>query len=270
MFHHPATQENLRLLRERGAELVGPDAGRHASGDGGDGRMSEPETILGALRRLLGRTGPLQGKRVVVSAGGTREALDPVRYLGNRSSGRMGHALAGAAIAAGAEVTLVTSAPLPAPYGATVVPVESAADMLAAVERASRDADVLIMAAAVADFRPGTARPGKIKKQPGQETLTIELVRNPDILASIDRPGLIKVGFAAETEDLLDNASDKLRRKGLAMIVANDAAATIGSSESAAHLLFANAPPLSLPQLPKEEVAEAIVEQLVRIVSERA
>jgi phosphopantothenoylcysteine decarboxylase/phosphopantothenate--cysteine ligase len=271
MYHHPATQANLAVLRERGATQVGPESGRLASGEYGEGRMSSPESVLGALRQVLGRSGPLAGKHVVISAGGTREPLDPIRYLGNRSSGLMGYSVAQAAIDAGASVTLVSSATgITPPYGAAVVRVQTAQQMLEAVVREVEHADILVMSAAVADFRPAFSQPSKIKKHPGLDSMQLELTRTTDILGSIDKPGLVKVGFAAETENLLEYAAGKLREKGLAMIVANDAEATIGSAESTAHLLFAEGAPVSLPRLPKAEVAERVVAEIARIVASPA
>ncbi len=268
MYRHPATQSNLKVLVERGAVQVGPETGRLASGELGEGRMSSPETVIGAVRLVLGRTGVLAGKRVVVSAGGTREPLDPIRYLGNRSSGQMGYAVAQAAIDAGADVTLVTSAvDKIAPYGARVVHVQTAREMFDAVETEVESADILIMSAAVADFRPKVSQPGKIKKHPGLHLIQLELVRTLDILGSIDRQGLLKIGFAAETENLIEYATNKLKEKGLAMIVANDAESTIGKSESTAHLIFAGSDSVSLPRLPKSEVAERVVAEIARIAN---
>ena len=267
MYHHPATQQHLTTLRERGAVQVGPETGRLASGEHGDGRLAGVDAIVGAIRSVLGRRGPLAGKRLVITAGGTREPLDPVRFLGNRSSGAMGYALAQAAIDRGASVTLVTGpTDLDPPYGAQVVPVETAAAMQAAVEEAVVDADALVMAAAVADYRPATYAATKIKKESGHDTLTIELARNPDIVAGIDRPGLLKVGFAADTEDLIPNAEAKLRSKGLAMIVANEAVATIGSAESAAIVLRPGSPPEALPTMPKSELGGAILDRLLPLL----
>ena len=260
MFHHPATQGHLATLASRGARIVGPDAGRLASGASGDGRLAAPEAIVAAAEQILTPSGPLAGRRIVVTAGGTREPLDPVRYVGNRSSGRMGYAIADAAASAGADVTLITGpTSLPAPSGATVVPVETALEMRAAVDAATRAADVLIMAAAVADFRPERRSERKIKKEGDTEFLDLRLVRNPDILAGVKRPGLLKVGFAAETDDLVENARRKLAAKGLAMIVANDAESTIGAAESAATLLFADGRTISLPRMKKEALASEIV-----------
>lgn len=270
MWRHAATQANLATLRERGALVVEPERGYLASGAMGDGRLAAVERILGETRRALGLGGPLAGRRIVVSAGGTREALDPVRYLGNRSSGTMGVAIAEAAVARGAAVTLIAGPTLVAhPAGMTVVPVESARDMADAVAAAVADADVLIMAAAVADFRPRTQASGKIKKQPGQESLQLDLVRNPDIIAETNRPGLIKVGFAAETDDLEANARAKIASKGLAMIVANDAVRTIGSAESEAMFLYPDREAVRLPTMPKAHLAERIIDAVQHLIAER-
>ena len=267
MYHHPATQANLATLRARGAIQVGPETGRLASGAVGDGRMAAVETVIGAIRQTLGRTGQLAGRHVVVSAGGTQEPLDPVRFLGNRSSGLMGYALAQAAIDAGARVTLISGPThLAPPFGVTLVPVVTAREMLAAVQRATDDADALVMAAAVADFRPEDEQASKIKKAQRDQALTLTLLRNPDILASIDRPGLVKIGFAAETEDLIENARRKLQMKGLAMVVANDAAATIGSPTSTAFLLTPDGCVDPLPTMPKEELATIIIARLASVL----
>jgi len=271
MWHHPATQANLETLRQRGATIVEPERGYLASGASGDGRMASVERILAAVRRELGADGPLAGTRVLVSAGGTREALDPVRYLGNRSSGAMGVALVEAAIDLGASVTLVAGPTVTnLPAGVPVIPVESAAEMAEAVWREAADADVLIMAAAVADFRPRVISEQKIKKQAGQETMQLDLVRNPDIIAGVDVPGLLKIGFAAETEHLADHALAKARSKGLAMIVANDAVRTIGSAESEAMLIFPERPAVPLPAMPKTALAARIMDEVVLLLDAAA
>jgi phosphopantothenoylcysteine decarboxylase/phosphopantothenate--cysteine ligase len=258
----------LLTLKARGATIVGPETGRLASGEFGDGRLVQPEQILGALRQVLGRNGALAGRHIVVSAGGTHEPLDPVRFLGNRSSGLMGYAIAQSAIDQGARVTLVSGPTLlKPPYGAHFVGVETADEMAGAVRDACRTADVLIMAAAVADYRPADVRTSKIKKGDINEPSSIELVRNPDILASIDRPGLLKIGFAAETDDLLANAADKLRRKGLAMIVANDAVKTIGSDLSTATFVLPYGEPEELPLMDKAAVADAILDRVTRLLA---
>ncbi len=269
MYHHPATQANLATLNARGAIQVGPERGRLASGEEGDGRFPTTETIAGAIRRTLGRSGPLAGKRVVVTAGGTQEPIDPVRFIGNRSSGLMGYALTQAALDAGANVGLVTGPThLTSPYGADVVAVSTADEMLAAIQQQAAGADALIMAAAVADFRPAAPATSKIKKSGGADVPTIALLRNPDVVASISTPSLVKIGFAAETDDLIENARKKIAAKGLSMIVANDATSTIGSRSSTAVLLTADGPPETLPTMPKEELAAIIVSRLVAILGE--
>lgn len=269
MYHHPATQEHLATLATRGARIVGPERGRLASGATGDGRMAEPATIVGAVRQVLGRDGPLVGKRIVVTAGGTRESLDPVRYLGNRSSGQMGYALAQAAIDLGADVTLITApTALTPPVGADIEQVESAGEMQAAVQAAVASADALVMAAAVADFRPEIVSERKIKKEPSGSGIELRLARTDDILASIDAPGLVTVGFAAETDDLLSNANLKLTAKCLSMIVANEARATIGAADSEATLLFPDRAPLTLSRMPKTELAGVIMQQVASLLAD--
>lgn len=271
MYHHPATQAHLATLKDRGAIIVGPDRGRLASGAEGDGRMAPVEAIIGAARLALGRQGPLAGVRVVVTAGGTHEPIDPVRFIGNGSSGLMGFALAQAAVDAGATVTLISGPThLTPPFGVAFVPVITALDMFHAVQEATATADVLIMAAAVADYRPRDQRLVKIKKGLSDEPLVLELERNPDILASVSRPGLLKVGFAAETERLVENARAKLESKGLAMIVANDAATTIGSRTSEATLITADGSVESLPTMPKEELAAIIINRIVKLLAVRS
>lgn len=270
MWHHPATQENLGVLRSRGVTVVDPETGHLASGATGDGRLASRDRIVAGIRCVLAGNGPLHGCKIVVTAGGTHEAIDPVRFIGNRSSGQMGVAIAEAAFDAGAIVHTVagpTVRVLPA-VGA-VTRIESANDLADAVSELTADADVLIMAAAVADFRPKTVSGSKIKKGPGTDAPTIELTRNPDILASTNREGLVKIGFAAETDDLIENASGKLRSKGLAMIVANDAVATIGSDRSQATLLYATGDSESLPPLPKSDLARLIVDRVARLVGAR-
>ncbi len=271
MWHHPATQEHLHRLVERGAHVVGPEPGRLASGASGDGRLAAAEAIVGAVRLVLGRSGPLTGTTVVVSAGGTHEPIDPVRYIGNRSSGLMGYVLAQAALDLGARVTLVTGpAHIAPPYGATVVQVETAKQMQEAVQSAVETAQVLIMAAAVSDFRPATSFDQKYKKTGPESGLTLELVQNPDILAGINRPGLLKVGFAAETEQHVFNAQQKLERKSLAMIVANDATATIGGADSTAVLLIREQVPEVLPKMSKADLAAVILDRVTRLVAQRS
>ncbi len=275
MWHHPATQANVAILRERGVIMVGPEHGRLASGIMGEGRLAPMEEILGALRLALGRKGALAGRRVVVTAGGTQEPLDPVRYLGNRSSGKMGYALAQAALDRGAGVTLVTApSTLRPPVGACVVPVQTALEMHDAVLAASAGADILLMAAAVADYRPAQAAAQKIKKEEKQ-ALALTLERTPDILLAVAeqrgkglRPAVV-VGFAAETEDLLAHARAKLERKHLDLIVANDVSAPdsgFAVDTNRVTLLAADGTVEALPLLSKAEVAERVLEWVVGAV----
>ena len=272
MFEHAATQANLRLLIERGATIVGPEEGHLASGLVARGRMTEPLVLLGRIRQLLAKAGPLQGRKVVITAGGTREAIDPVRYLSNHSSGKQGYALAQAALDGGADVVLITTtAALPAPVGARLIAINSAQEMLSAVLHECADADALIMAAAVADFRPAEVATQKIKKQ-ASGAPTIELVRNPDILAAVaqqrqarGRPHVV-VGFAAETENLLENAQSKLEQKHLTLIVANDVSASdagFAVDTNRVTLLGADGTRVTLPLLSKQAVAQAVVARVV-------
>lgn len=264
MYAHPATQANLAVLRARGYTVLEPEEGRMAEPVFGKGRLPEPETLEGELRALLGRhSGPLRNRRVVVTAGGTREPIDPVRYIGNRSSGRMGYALAACARDLGASVTLISGpAALPAPPAVQTMYVETALQMRDAVYAACENADILIMNAAVADFRPASAVASKIKKQ-GDSGLTLELVPNPDIIAGLaGRTDLFKVGFAAETDDLLANARHKLERKGLDLIVANDAIASIGQPDIAL-ILIDRETVTPLPRQPKAEAAAALLDAIV-------
>jgi len=280
MFEHPATQANLETLRRRGVQILGPAQGRMASGLVGLGRMLEPAEILGQIRLTLGRGGPLAGKHVVVSAGGTQEPLDPVRYLTNRSSGKQGFALAQAALDLGARVSLVvgaTAAALPTPTGAERTDVETAAQMAEAVLRLCREADVLIMAAAVADFRPRQVRAHKIKKE--REAPQLELEPTPDILLAVaeerrhlGRPAVV-VGFAAESEKLRENAQDKLERKSLSMIVANDISAPdagFAVDTNRVLLLLPGGVVEPLPLMTKGEVAAAVLARVVGLLAEGA
>jgi phosphopantothenoylcysteine decarboxylase/phosphopantothenate--cysteine ligase len=222
MYEHPATVENLRLLRERGVEVIGAPPGELACGETGAGRMAEPAALMLAVRRALGRLagGPLAGRRVVVTAGGTREPIDAVRYIGNRSSGKMGRALAMEASLRGAHVALITTQPA-SDEPCHVVRVETADEMAAAVREHSADADVLIMAAAVADFRPAAAQEGKIERG-AHAALTLELERGVDILAESARDGLFRVAFAAEAGPHLERARAKRLAKGADLLVFND------------------------------------------------
>ena len=225
MWSHAATQANVRTLRERGVELLGPVEGRLASGEVGAGRLMEPAELMDHVKARLGREhGDLAGVRIAVTAGGTREPADPVRFVGNRSTGKMGYALAEAARDRGADVVLISSAQLPPPGAVRFVAVETAHEMLEAVQAHVPDCDALVMAAAVADYRP---RDVAIKKQKRaeRETWSIELERNPDIIATVRRAGLIKVAFAAETQAVVENAARKLVEKDAHLIVANDVSA---------------------------------------------
>ena len=226
MFDNPATQANVRLLEERGVYVAGPAEGRMASGLVGKGRLLEPTELVGHIRILLGRGGDLAGRKIVVSAGGTREAIDPVRVIANHSSGKMGYAIAEAARDRGADAVLVTApTSLPDPTGVKMARVNSALEMGYALDRECGDADAIIMAAAVADWRVSEIADQKVKKT-GADTWTIDLVKNPDLIAGIRADRLVKVGFAAESEDLIENARAKIQSKGLHMIVANDITAT--------------------------------------------
>ncbi|MFI8366936.1 bifunctional phosphopantothenoylcysteine decarboxylase/phosphopantothenate--cysteine ligase CoaBC [Streptomyces sp. NPDC085466] len=268
MWEHPATQENVATLRRRGAVVIEPAVGRLTGVDTGKGRLPDPGEIFEVCRRVLARgvTAPdLAGRHVVVSAGGTREPLDPVRYLGNRSSGKQGYALARAAAARGARVTLVeANTGMPDPAGVDVVRVGTALQLREAVLKAAADADAVVMAAAVADFRPASYATGKIKKTDDGGAPTIELVRNPDILAelSADRalPGQVVVGFAAETDDVLANGRAKLARKGCDLLVVNEVGErkTFGSEENEAVVLAADGTETPVPYGPKEALAETV------------
>jgi len=270
MWEHPTTQEHVAKLRERGALVVGPEVGRLASGEVGPGRLAERETVLGAVRYALGRRyGDLVGRRIVVTAGGTQEPIDPVRYISNHSSGKMGYAVAEAARDRGAEVTLVAApTALPDPYGVRVVRVRTALEMRDAVLEACREAHVLVMAAAVADFRPAQAAPTKIKRGE-REALTLELVRNPDILAETARfSHLVRVGFAAETEDLLTNARRKLQERGLDLMVANDVTAP-GSgfgTDTNKVVILGREDAEELPLMSKYEVGRRLLDHVARLL----
>ena len=222
MFDNPATQTNVRLLQERGVYVAGPVEGRMASGLVGRGRLVEPAELVGHIRILLGRDGDLAGRKIVVSAGGTREAIDPVRVIANHSSGKMGYAIAEAARDRGADAVLVTApTALPDPTGVKVASVNSALEMGYALDKECADADAVIMAAAVADWRVAEIADQKVKKT-GADIWTIDLIKNPDLIAGIHADNLVKVGFAAESEDLIKNARAKIQSKDLHFIVAND------------------------------------------------
>ena len=270
MLDHPATQDNLARLAQRRAVIAGPAEGHLASGLSGKGRMLEPSEIVGHIRLVLGRQGRLNGRKVVVSAGGTQEPLDPVRVLTNRSSGKQGYALAQAAIDAGAEVVLV-SAPsaLTPPVGAHLVPAATAEDMRTAILQASAGADALIMAAAVADFRPKKATAEKIKSRDGVPH--VELEATEDVLMAVakgKRPRVV-VGFAAESRDLAGNASAKLKAKALDFIVANDISAAdagFGTDTNRVTIIDAAGKTEALPLASKAEVAELIIARVAALL----
>ena len=291
MWLNPATRRNRARLAADGVLFVGPDEGAMACGEWGPGRLAEPLAIVDAIEAALAAgttlpplpsgpradvSGPglLTGRRVVVTSGPTHEPIDPVRYLANRSSGRQGHAIAAAAAAAGAAVTLVSGpVAIPDPPGLETVRVETAREMIAAVE-AALPADLFIGAAAVADWRPETAAGSKIKKASGEAAPTLRLSENPDVLAmvarrAVDRPRLV-VGFAAETDALLDNAARKLERKGCDVIVANDVggdSGVMGGTENTVHIVT-RAGVESWPRLAKEEVARRLVARLAAMLAE--
>jgi phosphopantothenoylcysteine decarboxylase / phosphopantothenate---cysteine ligase len=271
MFEHPAVQANLATLRARGATVIGPADGRMASGLEGRGRMLEPEEILGHVRLAAGRNGPLTGRRVVVTAGGTQEPIDPVRVVANRSSGKQGFAVAQAALDRGAAVTLVAAnCALTTPVGAARIDVATAQEMADAVLESCAGADALVMAAAVADFRP--ARPAARKLKKDASPPAVELERTTDILGVVTaaraRPACV-VGFAAETGDLLANARKKLKEKRLSLIVANDVTqegAGFGSEANRVTLIDATGAE-ELPLLSKAEVAGKILDRVQALLS---
>jgi len=271
MYDHPATRENIETLKQRGVTFIGPVEGHLASGLSGVGRMLETSEIIGYIRILLGRNGRLAGKRIVVTAGGTQEPLDPVRVITNRSSGRQGYALVQTALDMGGQVTLITTpTSLTPPVGACVVHVETAKQMLDAVLKESAESEALIMAAAVADFRPKNLARDKIKKESGIPQ--IELEATEDILKTVSgqttRPRVV-VGFAAESRDLLENAIHKLESKGLDFIAANDISANdagFAVETNRVTLLFADGRQEVLPLLSKTEVAEMILERVAKLL----
>ncbi|HXL37861.1 MAG TPA: bifunctional phosphopantothenoylcysteine decarboxylase/phosphopantothenate--cysteine ligase CoaBC [Ktedonobacteraceae bacterium] len=290
MYTHPATQSNITLLQERGVFIVEPEVGRLASGEVGIGRLPDTSILLGAINVVLGRNGDLAGYRIVVTAGGTQEPIDPVRYLGNRSSGKMGYALATEARDRGAHVILISGpVVLDVPYGVEVRRVETAIQMRDVVHDAVIDADVLVMSAAVADFRPAEVAAQKLKKSESQELdeqngFFLQLVRNPDILEELadsvhtntgnKRSGrhLVRVGFAAETSNLVAYASAKLIAKRLDLLVANDVSRSdsgFGTETNKVYIFHANGAMEDLPVMPKSGVAAAIWDRIVSLLSTR-
>ncbi len=267
MYENHATQENVSKLKARGFTFVGPAYGRLAGGASGLGRFAEIGEILGTIHQVLGRGGDLAGRRIAVSAGGTREPIDPARVIGNRSSGKMGYAIAEAARDRGAYVVLV-SAPtaLNPPVGMEVVQVETTIQMRDAIVNATAQADALIMAAAPADFRPVATAESKIKRK--GETITLELVENPDILGEV-RSDLARVGFAAESENVVENATEKLKRKNLDLIAANDITATDSGFDVDTNkvvLIDRDGNVEDLPLLSKYEVANRILDKVVELL----
>jgi phosphopantothenoylcysteine decarboxylase/phosphopantothenate--cysteine ligase len=272
MWEHPAVQDNLSVLRQRGVQVVAPEEGRLAGGDIGTGRLAAPETVVAAVERVLSAK-DLDGWRVLVSAGGTREAIDPVRVITNRSSGKQGYALASAAADRGAKVTLVTTVDRPAPTGVEVVEVASAADMQAAIVPRAASFDVIIMAAAVADFRVADVAGHKIKK--GDGLPAIPLTPTHDFLVDLGETkpaGQVLVGFAAETDDVLASARAKLARKRLDLIVANDVSAPgVGFEHDTNAVVIVSADgserPIGLTS--KRGVADAVLDAVVAVRATR-
>jgi phosphopantothenoylcysteine decarboxylase / phosphopantothenate---cysteine ligase len=272
MWAHPATRRNRATLEADGVRIVGPNAGKMAEPESGPGRMAEPNEIADAVERLLAEASgarALAGRRVLVTSGPTHEPIDPVRYIANRSSGRQGHAIAAAAAQAGATVTLVSGpVAIPDPPGVAVVRVESAREMLAAVE-AALPADIAVFAAAVADWRPEREAGAKKIKKDGTGPAPLPLVENPDILATVarmsaGRPPLV-IGFAAETDAVLDHARAKIARKGCDLIVANDVSAAggvMGGLANAVHLIGRDGAVETWPRLGKDEVARRLIAHL--------
>jgi phosphopantothenoylcysteine decarboxylase/phosphopantothenate--cysteine ligase len=267
MWQNSITQANIAKLKARNFIIVDPAYGRLASGKIGWGRLAEIETIIGTLKQVLGRKSDLAGKRIVITAGGTQEPIDPVRHIGNRSSGKMGYAIVEAARDRGATVTLITApTSLPEPVGIEVTPVQTANQMKEAVAKAVAKADALIMAAAVADYQPKAIAKAKIKKD--APSLTLELVRTPDILTEV-KGNFIKVGFAAESEDLISNAKRKLGKKQLDLIVANDITSNdsgFGVDTNKVTVIDRNGKVENLPLLTKREVADKILDKVVKLV----
>ena len=268
MWEHPSVVDNVAVLRSRGVHIVEPESGRLAGGDEGAGRLASPESIVAAAERLLGPT-DLAGVHVVVSAGGTREPIDAVRVVANRSSGKQGYAVAAEAAARGASVTLVTTVSLPTPHGCSIVAVETAAQMQTAMEQAAATNEVVVMSAAVADFRPVQPATGKLKKRDGAPEIVLE--PTPDILAGLGahkRVGQVLVGFAAETNDLLANAQSKLEKKHLDLIVANDVSAPgvgFAHDTNAVTLLRPDAEPVEIDLASKQDVARAVIDAVVAL-----
>jgi phosphopantothenoylcysteine decarboxylase/phosphopantothenate--cysteine ligase len=267
MYNNPVTQDNLSKLKVRKFLIIGPATGWLASGKEGLGRLADVNDIIRSIRQVVERSGNLAGKHIVVTAGGTQEPVDPVRYVSNRSSGKMGYALAEAARDRGAKVTLITApVSLLEPEGVEVVKINTAQEMLQAVEKATRQADALVMAAAVADYRPAKVAKDKIKKE--ESGLTLRLECTPDILGSI-KGNLIKVGFAAESGSLVENARQKRKQKGLDFIVANDITTKdsgFGTDTNRVTIIDRQGKVDSLPLMPKREVADKVLDKVAKLL----
>jgi phosphopantothenoylcysteine decarboxylase/phosphopantothenate--cysteine ligase len=267
MWENPATQANVETLRARGALFIGPNEGRLASGRTGAGRLVDTEMLIGAVRQALGGDGDLAGRRVVVSAGGTHEPIDPVRYMGNRSSGKMGFAIAEAARDRGAAVTLVAGpVALTTPYGVERIDAGTTAEMRDALACAARDCDAVIMAAAPADFRPAEPAGQKIKRT--GEAISVDLEPNDDIIAGLRGP-FVKVGFAAETQELLAHARGKIASKGLDLIVANDVTAEgagFAHDTNRVTIIGRDGTAQELPLMAKYDVALAILDRVIPLL----
>jgi phosphopantothenoylcysteine decarboxylase/phosphopantothenate--cysteine ligase len=276
MWEHASVQENIATLRRRGVHILEPETGRLAGGDVGAGRLAEPQRIFTEVEQLL-TPGDLYGARVVITAGGTREPIDAVRVIANRSTGKQGYAIAIEAVARGAKVTLISTADLPTPFGVNLVQVETAQQMMDAVNTEAKSADVVVMAAAVADVRPVRVAAHKLKKDPltGQidDLGAIELEATPDILAGLGKrkpAGQVLVGFAAETENLVANAQSKLERKGADLIVANDVSKDgvgFAHATNAVTLVARGAEPVEVALADKRSIARSVLNAVVAIRS---
>jgi phosphopantothenoylcysteine decarboxylase/phosphopantothenate--cysteine ligase len=278
MWEHASVQENIATLRRRGVHVLEPETGRLAGGDVGAGRLAEPQRIFSEVEQLL-TPGDLHGAHVVVTAGGTREPIDAVRVIANRSTGKQGYAIATEAVARGARVTLISTSDLPTPFGVTLVQVETAQQMMEAVNAEAKSADVVVMAAAVADVRPVRSALHKLKKDPHTGLIcdlgSIELEATPDILAGLGKckpAGQVLVGFAAETENLVAHAQSKLDRKGADLIVANDvsqAGVGFAHSTNAVTLVARGTEPVEVALADKRLIARSIMNAVVAIRSAR-
>jgi phosphopantothenoylcysteine decarboxylase / phosphopantothenate---cysteine ligase len=270
MWQNEITRENVKKLEKRGINIIEPATGRLASGGYGTGRFPDTEVIIGRLKKILGKNGDLQGKSIVVTAGGTQEPIDPVRIISNRSSGKMGYAIAEAARDRGAAVTLITApTAIPKPVGVEILSVETADQMKKAVLKAVEKTDALIMAAAVADYQVSKIAKQKIKKESGN--LTLDLVHTPDILSEVEGD-FIKVGFAAESQDLVANARRKVEKKKLELIVANNITeenSGFGTDTNKVILIGKDGMPEDLPLMNKREVADRILDRIVRLFNSR-